>query len=291
MLTILSHSTNPATLEWWKYHLRRLLRIERGPDAVRQSLFRGLPELDVPYRHNHRPLSDTVLVLSGVEALKEAIKAKKSGQVKRLIAGPNITVHPHDHDRLMCDVNIDVVLTPSDWTKDYWSKAAPEIAQKIKAWPAGVAMAPASNRCGRPILYDKLKDDVLLEQVKNALAVEVTVFTYGKFSRSDYLAALCNAPYLIYLSESESQGLALQEAWAHDVPTAVIDRQEWRNGNLSWRAPQINAPYLNDEMGVVFKSPTELLEAISHLRSVHPRPYCDRELSDRASASKLLEII
>lgn len=291
MLTILTHSTSPLTLEWSKYHLRKLLRIERGPDAVRESMLRGLRELNIPYRHNRSPLNGKVLVLSGTKALKEAINAKLHGRIDKLIAGPNITVHPYDHDGLMRNGHIDTVLVPSTWIKNYWVAAAPELAPKIEVWPAGVATYSASSRKGPPIIYDKLNDAGLLAEIKTVLNEEVTVFTYGKFSRSYYLKALAQAPYLIYLAKSESQGLALQEAWAHDVPTAVNESGEWRSGHRSWRAPLINAPYLTKDTGSVFQSPNEIQAIASRFKTLHPKLYCDRELSDAACLNKLLAVI
>lgn len=292
MLHILSHSTNPIKKEWWKHLITRgILKIERGPDAVRKSLLRGLNELNISYSFNEKPLSETVLVISGVEALREAIEVKKKGQVNRLIAGPNITIDPLDYNKLMCDPAIDTVLVPSEWTKDYWSNSAPEISSKIKIWPAGVAKASASNRLGHPIVYNKLENEGLLKEILSLLPSDTIVFTYGQFSNEGYLKALRTAPYIIYLAESESQGLALQEAWAHDVPTIVNSSNHWQRGNFSWQAPQINAPYLNDEMGRIFSTPDEIPSLIDDIHYLHPKNYCDRELSDEASTVKLLNNI
>lgn len=292
MLNIYSHSPRVTTKEWWKYFLtRKLLRVKRGPDAVRESLLRGLKELNLPYRYNPGVIKGTALVLSGVEALKEAIKAKEAGQITKLIAGPNVTIHPDDHDQVMRDPRIDKVLVPSKWAADFWTHEAPELKEKIIVWPAGVAVAKPSTRNGSPIIYDKLGDKELLADIKKTLPPEAIVFTYGSFSKSRYLKALETAPYLIYLSESESQGLALQEAWAHDVPTIVNKSESWRRGKFSWQSELINAPYLTEENGLVFKTVSELPDFIKKTAALHPKQYCDRELSDTVTTSKLLSSI
>lgn len=292
MLNIFSHSPRKTTKEWWKYFLtRKLLNVKRGPDAVRESLLRGLQELQIPYRHNPETINGIVIVLSGIEALKDALEAKETNQVSKLIAGPNVTIHPNDHDGLLRDPRIDKVLVPSKWAADFSAHEAPELTDKIVVWPAGVATTNASTRNGPPIIYNKIGNQALLQEIKKVMSPETIIFTYGSFSKTHYLKALTNAPFLIYLSESESQGLALQEAWAHDVPTLVNESHAWRRGEFSWQSELINAPYLTEETGAVFKSVTELPALIGQIAALHPKTYCDRELSDAVTTAKLLASI
>jgi len=179
---------------------------------------------------------------------------------------------------------------PSLWVKDLWVSLCPPIAAKIKVWPSGVEVQQASTRNGLPIINNKFLDDDLLKTIKSEVG-NCRVFTYGKFKRQDYINALQDAPYVIYLSKSESQGLALQEAWAHDVPTFVNRSNFWQSGELSWEAPQINCPYVTPELGEIFDNPVDIPIMVKGIASLHPKEYCDQELSDRASAKKLLEII
>ena len=288
MLNILSHSTHIYSRECWKYWLRRLLKVERGPDAVRHSLFRGLNELGTPYCY--QTLGDRVLVLSGVGALKEALEAKKNGTTSFIAAGPNIVIHPDEHGKILCDALIDKVIVPSSWVKDFYISMAPELATKIVVWPAGVAASHASSKQGHPLIYDKLNNPELLREVMK-MVPEARVIAYGKFSRSQYLRLLEDVPYMIYLAESESQGLALQEAWARNVPTIVNTSNSWRKGTLSWQASQINAPYLTSEAGTFFEKPADIPRLVSEVAKLKPKVYCDRELSDSVSAAKLIKLI
>lgn len=267
------------------------MNVKRGPDAVRESLLRGLNELNIPYLYNPDDINGVTLVLSGVEALKDAIEAKRAGRVTKLIVGPNVTIHPDDHDGLLRNPHIDKVLVPSKWAADFWIHEAPELNHKIIVWPAGVAKAPASRRNGPPIIYDKIGDKELLAEIKKIVPKGTIVFEYGSFSKSRYLKALAMAPYLIYLSESESQGLALQESWAHDVPTLVNNSHGWRRGEFSWQSEKINAPYLTEESGMVFNAVDELPSLIEKTSVLHPKIYCDRELSDAVTTKKLLSLI
>lgn len=292
MLNIFSHSTRKTTKEWWKYFLtRKLLNIRRGPDAVQESLLRGLNELNIPYRYNPAVIKETTLVLSGVDALKDAIKAKKAGLVNKLIAGPNVTIHPDDQNGILRNPIIDNVLVPSKWVADFWIHEVPEFSSKIIIWPAGVAVAKASTRNDAPIIYDKLGDRALLTAIKKVTPPETIVLTYGSFSKSHYLKTLATAPFLIYLSASESQGLALQEAWAHNVPTLVNKSTNWENGQMSWEAEQINCPYLTPELGAIFDTPEQIPSLITSVSKLNPKPYCDQYLSDRVSAKTLMKLL
>ena len=290
MLTIYSHTWNLLAKEFWKWIGRKLLRKYSGPNAVEDSLLRGLQILQVPYKRNSGLNQvNKVIVLSGPNAINEAVINKRQGLVKTLIAGPNIAANPLDEPLLLSN-EVDCVLVPSLWVKDLWVNLCPKIENKIKIWPSGVEIQKPSTRSGLPIIYDKIKDEALLKAVKNVVG-NCQVFTYGKFKRRDYLKALKDAPYVVYLSKSESQGLALQEAWAHDVPTLVNRSNFWQSGELSWEAPQINCPYLTPATGEIFDNPPDIPIMIERMTSLHPKTYCDKELSDQASASKLLQII
>lgn len=290
MLLISTRSSSLLTIEFWKWVARRIIRKYTGPNAVEDSLLRGLKELKIPFKRNARAeKGDVAIVLSGIVALQEALALKKTGVLAKLIVGPNVLPHPRRARDLEGEEAVDAILMPSQWVADVVVNEVPNIADKVIVWPSGVAIATASTRTGAPVIYDKLNDASLLARVLRVTS-EARVFTYGAFSRSEYLAALANAPYLVYLSRWESQGLALQEAWAHDVPTFVNKSTHWEVDGSSWDTPQINCPYLTPETGAVFETPDELSRLIGQVAHIHPKPYCDTNLSDAVSAQRLIDI-
>jgi len=292
MLAIYTRSTSMLSKEFWKWTARRLTGKYTGPNAVEDSLLRGLKELNIPYLRNCLTSdTNTVIVLSGKEVLRENILHKKAGRIQKLIAGPNIVSHPLDGGSVILSPEIDVVLVPSQWVAELYVQVVPELADKIKVWPSGVSASDTSSRMGKPIIYNKLGNQALLNQIQQVIGSETDVFSYGSFKHEDYLKALSEAPYLIYLAKSESQGLALQEAWAHDVPTLVNKSTHWEADGLSWDAQQINCPYLTPELGAIFENVEELPIMIEQVSTLHPKQYCDKNLSDRASTQKLLDLI
>ena len=295
MLSIYTHSTSPTHKEFWKSLVQRISGKYSGPHAVRDSLLRGLEENGIEYELNPvEPNGDTVLVLSGVEALKNAIRAKKRGEIKKLIAGPNIVVTPHDSNNVMYADAIDIILVPSQWVADFWEHEAPELSEKIFVWAAGVAVKNPSSRAGAPVIYDKMRNKELLtlaNKVVKSAGKTPNVFTYGTYRHSEYLEALSNAPYLIYLAQSESQGISLQEAWSHNVPTFVNKSTKWENKNYSFESAQINAPYLTNKLGGIFGNKDELSSLVADAKTLNPKHYCDEHLSDDASIKTLLTLI
>ena len=291
MIVIHTRSTSILSKEFWKWVARKVTKKYSGPNAVEDSLLRGLKKLGVSYTRNAEPnTDDTLVVLSGVQALSKAITLKQRGIIKKLIAGPNIVASPTDGGGIMLNKEIDIVLVPAEWVLHLWKHEAPELESKLRIWASGVPIYEASNRSGKPIIYDKLNNSNLLNEVKKATSNGI-VFTYGLYKQADYLEALKTAPYLIYLAESESQGLALQEAWAHDVPTFVNKSTTWQSGGRRWESNQINCPYLTEEEGAVFNNVDELVNMIENSRLIHPKRYCDNNLSDVISTKNLLDLV
>ena len=80
---------------------KNLLHPLRGPQAVLDSLCKGLDELNIDYTLNPKTVSDTVVVLQNTNALQMAIDLKKQGKIKQLLAGPNIVITPKDANGIL----------------------------------------------------------------------------------------------------------------------------------------------------------------------------------------------
>ena len=280
--------------------VKKLLgRGARGPQAVLNSLLRGLKELGTEYRLDE-PIKAPVAVayvLSGAKTLRWAIQQKKAGRIKKLVAGPNIVVFPGDDGAILTDSAIDVVVVPSEWVKEKYELLAPHLRSKIKIWPAGVKIPdlPREEKIWDFLIYNKAGRSPLLKDIERHLAdqhFKVNIFEYGKFSQSDYFQALGRSRYEIYLSPSESQGLAMFEAWARGVPTLVWDRgfYEYRGFKLARRG--IACPYLNQQTGNSFKDFTDFKEALPKFvdASYAPRAYIEQNFTNKICASRYLEL-
>lgn len=270
-----------------------------GPSAVLSSLVKGFNELGAEYNFNpkEKDVADTVCVLSGIDALLWAIQAKYGGKVKKIIAGPNLVVSPKDYGNILLSDEIDVVLVPSEWVRDFYVLAEPSLLKKIKVWAAGAdeVTVPSAVR-EKVLVYKKRVSEEMFSFVVDVLSsadIPYDVLEYGRYKQDDYFRKLIVAKGLIYLTETESQGLALVEAWMHDVPTLVWDRKFFEFGKA--RIAASSAPYLTDECGISFSNKDDFKMKFdvffSQIQNFHPRAYARKNFIHKVAAQRYLDII
>jgi hypothetical protein len=298
---------------WLKLMARKLLGKVRGPEGVLRSLARGLNEIGQPFSINKKPSAgDTVHVISNIEALRYAIKEKRAGRIGKLIAGPNLVVMPDEYDRILASPEINIVLTVSPWVQNLYDIVLPEIKSKTHIWPSGVQIPnllhdkkiPANFSCILFIKNAPAEIAVHVAETLDANNIRFETFSYGEFKQQEYFDALTKVDFLVYLQEFESQGIALQEAWAYNIPTLVWNKGIYKSPKGHDIVGNVAAPFLVPETGMLFgKVPPAMTELpfesaltsfIQKIKSPHPftpRTYCEAHLSDKASAKLYIDII
>ena len=307
-LTILTERIPENTVERLRKALRPLKLIMQGKPiptkskygghyAVTRSAVEGLRKIGVKYNWNPRraeDVFDTVVVLAGTDALEQAIRWKRTVKIHRLLAGPNLVVLPSEEKKLITAKEIDVYMVNSDWTYKVYTEDAPELKRNCAIWPAGVdtefwsQSGPADR--SRMLIYQKSAPRELLDECKKAAescGYSCDIITYGSYDAETYRRVLQSCRLGIFLSRSESQGLALAEAWSMDVPTLVWDSKsvEYKGRTMQSSA----APYLSKKTGLFFQTPTDLASAIERCQrhQFSPRQWVIENMSDEVSARKL----
>lgn len=301
MLTLWTYPKSLFSIERWKGVLRNKMKRVRGPASVVRSLSQGLTLLQYKFTVDTDQPADILHVITGTGTLREALRLKKAGKVSKLIAGPNIAISPLDEKRLLCHPDIDCVLVPCPWVRDFFISQAPLLKDKVKVWAAGVAdpgepPIPRSKRL-QVLIYQKNGPQELLHSIMNDLSsrdIPFSVVHYGFFTQQDYYKKLESSACMIYLSESESQGLALHEAWMRDVPTLVWNRGYWQYGEYSWKDTKISAPYLTSECGMFFKGSEDFGNQLDKFTDEYakfkPRMYSLEHFTDLATTKKYISI-
>jgi len=290
----------PESLHIYTEQSCAISRVKAFIKNLIDSLVRGLRELDMQVAIDKKPAEpiDVACVLSGTCALQRVIEWKRKGLVKKIVAGPNIVVFPDDVQDIMRDDAIDVIVVPAQWVKDLWVSLRPELAPRIAVWAAGVqdpGEVPQGARSGL-LIYKKHAPKYIFDAVVRHLAdthIPYVVLEYGSFDQRDYFALLETVSGMIYLTESESQGLALAEAWIRGVPTLVWDRGLFTGGGREWSGAS-SAPYLVDACGMRFKGAEDLAvlsDFMASLGSFRTRAYALEHFTDRKSAERYLSII
>lgn len=221
-------------INWIKNLAKKILGLPKyEPQAVLRSLIRGFDILGVDYQLNPKSknISDIVCVISRVDSLKWAIKEKKRGKIKKIIDGPNIVITPEDAGGILLNETIDLIIVPSQWVKDFYASFQKGFDKKIRVWPAGVEICSESKeRRNGCLIYKKNVDKNLFKFIVKYLKsqnIDYKVIRYGRYKKERYFEMLKKIKFMIFFSESESQGLALQEAWIRNTPSLVWDRGYW----------------------------------------------------------------
>lgn len=274
-----------------------------GHYGVTRSLVEGLQKLDAPFNYNPKgnEMAENVIVLSGLSTLRKAIDLKNKGEIRLLLAGPNIVDFVPDEDGIVADPAIDYFIVPSPWVEINALIQLNALKERVLCWYVGVDVAYwkpyGPKQKGNVLVYWKTEKEEFcsaVEAILVRLGYTPVRITYGKYQPKDYKKALDKCEFAVFLSRSESQGIALAEAWSMDVPTLV-----WDPGELSYRGrtyEQVSAcPYLSHETGkrwVSFPELEILLSGYDHYKQQFtPRSYAVKYFSDEVCAQNLLNFI
>lgn len=275
--------------------------------GVTNSLLRGLQDLDVDFNYNPRKIEDlgsTVIVLTNIDALLEAIKLKKSGKIKKLLAGPNLVVLPKEHNSILLDPAIDMCIVPSKWVKTAYLEEAPNLTNRIGIWPAGIdiqywePMHRLFQKNSKEVLvYWKTESEDFCKKIEHILqnyGWNPCRIKYGEYHPAIYKQLLDNSLFAVFISRTESQSLALLEAWAMDVPTLVWDPQPLNTHGRIYSA--ISAcPYLTKYTGSRWETLQELELLVQNmsnqLQNFKPLNWVKKYMSNRVATKRLLSLI
>ncbi|GAV22601.1 glycosyltransferase family 1 protein [Carboxydothermus pertinax] len=277
-----------------------------GHSAVTRSLLDGLSKINnISFNYNPKSvneLNEILVVLSGVDALKQGIYFKEKGFVKFLIAGPNIVVRSNDYASVLGNENVDLCLVPSEWVKDFYIEDLPSLKEKIEIWYAGVdeefwnPNIFKSKVKDRVLIYIKNYEKDLISEIEKILKksnFKYQKIIYGYYDKKQYRNLLSKSLFIIFISKSESQGIALAEAWAMNVPTLV-----WNPGqNIIGGKPIFtsSSPYITSQTGLVFRNIEEFEQIIQNillkLNEFSPRDWVLKNMTDKKSAELFISII
>jgi hypothetical protein len=274
-----------------------------GHYAVTRSLVEGLRKIGADFNYNpeENKIAETVLVLSGPSVLRNAIRRKNKGEISFLLAGPNIADSVLDEDGIVGDPAVDYFIVPSSWIEKNVIGELPTLKGRVLCWYAGVDVEywkPRGPKQKRKVLvYWKTEKEEFCSAVETTLIQKGYTpvrITYGKYISKEYKQALDQCQFAVFLSRSESQGVALAESWSMDVPTLV-----WDPGELFFRGKafeQVSAcPYLSPETGQRWGDLPELEKLLdgydNYKDQFNPRAHTVRNFSDEVCAQSLLHFI
>jgi glycosyltransferase involved in cell wall biosynthesis len=279
--------------------------IIRGPRKVFDNTCKGLERIGQPYVIN-QPMSHyrwnwihdsiTDILIAGFLGIP-------------VVAGPNIVVMPYEFPKVRTKLKNSIYLQPSEWVVRLWEKVGFTECELV-VWPVGIDCDEfnASNKVAnstKVIIYFKARrPEILARTIQKVLdqGLEPVVLMYGQYEEIDFKVALKDALFGIWIGVHESQGIALQEALASDLPLLVLDASRFSdNYNQNMYLSSIcfknftttSAPYFDSKCGIIIDDEASLGTAILKMRqNLHffePRDFVLKELSLEASARKFVD--
>lgn len=243
--------------------LRRL-----GREVVRNSF-----ERDTRY--------DLAWVYKDPRALAWALEEKSAGRIAKVIAGPLVATLPSEAGGVLLDPRVDAWIFQSGWIRDLFLREAP-VTRPAYVYFAGVDSdlwqpVPGTEEPRDILIYRKTVENDAYPAVIQALdarGLRASEVRYGSYTIEDYQKALSGARAVIFLSRTETQGLAMFEAWSMGVPTL-----HWDPGEMHYLGKKYpgasSCYYLTPECGRRFETPAQLdaqLDALlAETGSLRPR--------------------
>jgi glycosyltransferase involved in cell wall biosynthesis len=267
------------------------------------NLIKGLDVLGYPYVINKRlDACKRLWIHDDTRALKQAGSLPKDIKV---LAGPNLFILPSE---IPAKFNLSkmVYLQPSLWVRDLWQERGFNRCP-IEIWPVGVdtdRFKPTAAQKDLVLVYFKQRLPEDLKTAENILTnkkIKYQVISYGHYKEEDYRNLLARARYVVWLGQSESQGLALLEALSSNVPLLVCDIKQSMflqnpvsNGQEKLYNGVTSAPYFEGSCGIKISGIEGLSQAVSSMESgagqFKPRLYVEQNLRLRQQAESFIEI-
>lgn len=275
-------------------------RTRGGSITIPEQLAEGLHLAGAPFLHNPAtlPAEATVVVLKDPRALRWALEQKRRKKIRRLLAGPFITTLPHEADSIMLDPQLDGLIFFSTWHRDLFLRLAESPPAASYLWYAGVDPNQWPKSAGpreKILLYDKNPDaDVRATVLKTVQQSQrpYEVLTYGTYDFAAYRKALAHARLAIFLSRSETQGLAMFEAWSSGVPTLHWNPGVMRYSGHDYRGAS-SCAYLTPECGLAFAGANDFAPTFEQAlnQSFDPRAVVLDRFTRSHSVQKFLDIV
>jgi hypothetical protein len=273
---------------------RLILDSARGPEIVARRILSMLQEMDLS-GHNS---VDWVLNVNSEESWK-----RLSLNAEKLVLGPNIEFEKPFIKEKLYQIGDFKILAPSAWV-------IPILQERLKWFRGGYHIFPSDidlnfwkppkNSVRKQILVYR-KHDVLEDDFNNVikickmLGLRYKVVTYGRYTRKSFRRILRKSRIAVWLGTTESQGLALLECWAMDVPSLIRIHDSFEDAVTDQVFESSSAPYLTRECGEEIYASDLNMNSFSNFlnQSIDksPREYVLSEFSPTNSFEKLQTIL
>lgn len=268
------------------------------------SLMKGLDKIGVPYRFNDysyikKHPREIACIIGKPHLIFERTWENP------VIFGAGVYSHPIECPDLFVKYpNVKRFLVPGEWMR---KMCEPYYTDKVVAWPAGIdtdywSPAATADKEFDFLIYNKIQDDPLIDDIVSILKrqnLTYQLISYGNYRQPELKHKLSRSKAAIFLSKSETQGLAYQQILSAGIPLLA-----WEVGGY-WQDPAYfpdkvkyqpvsSVPYWDSRCGLKFSGidefNTKLSEFMEKIDQFKPRNYILENLTLEKSAKMYYDI-
>ena len=277
-----------------------------GPKKVVENLIKGLDKLGYPYVVNKRlDACKRLYIHDDRIAFLNILKIDRN---VKIIAGPNIFNFSRDIPNNIGISRI-VYLQPFEWAKKFWEYSGFNRCP-LDVWATGIDIdefKPSNQKKEFVLIYFKLRSNDELNYIEKTLQdkrIKYRIIKYNNYYEEGFKALLAKSRYIIWIGGAESQGIALQETLAANVPILIWDVfnvGHWVTDKktMSLFSKEENqysqltcAEYFDERCGLKVKNLNQISSAIDFLENnflkFQPRKYILENLSLGKKAKDLI---
>lgn len=270
-------------------------RTMNGPKKVVHNLLESLREENIDYVVNQEKYKFNFLIHYDYLGHQK----HSNLELENCVIGPQIWFFDN-HVKFLRD-HLDYfkcLVVPSEWVGELAVSKFKFPENKIKTWPVGIKISNLNRNVKYDCLvYFKRRSQEELNSVVQFLENKNLIYnivSYGNYNESDLELLASQSKFCFLLNGTESQGIAVQEIMANDIPMIVWDVTHWNDQGSEWSVPASSVPYWSNECGEKFYKIEDLHETFQEfydrLGEYTPRNFVENNLSYKQSVNKLLEI-
>jgi hypothetical protein len=220
--------------------------------------------------------------------------------------GPHFSVFPNKKDMEMIEGQKSIYLQPSKWAMESW-KNNKEYCENIRfdilPWGVDTDVFQCRKKRNKVFIYFKRRIPSEFYLVENELkkrSIAYRIFDYvNRYSEEEYKDFLKECKYGIWVDAHESQGFALEEALACDVPLLVwnVSNMKQEYGSSYSEIPATTIPYWDERCGEYFYKAEDFIETLDlfiekeESQKYKPREYIMENLSISVCERRMVNLI
>ena len=196
---------------------------------------------------------------------------------------------------------------PSQWVIDYMQTFNETTGCNMYVWPVGIdteKFIPIGN--GRKhfdcfVYYKNVTQQTPIQKLQriqdvlNKKGISHAVITYGQYDEDGFRRLMKKCKFGIFLTGTESQGIAYMEALSSGIPLIIIEEKVFAYSNYSFSNANVSAaPYFDDRCGEkidINDFDLKIGSFIQKLKFFNPREYIIENHTLEKGAQKYYDIL